>query len=115
MRNFILSFLYALIGIVKAFKEQRNVRIQLCCAIAAIAAGFYFNILIIEWIVIFVMIALVLALELINTAIENLVNLVTTERLPLAGKIKDIAAGAVLIAASVSIIVGFLIFAKYFS
>jgi diacylglycerol kinase (ATP) len=55
----------------------------------------------------------VLGLELMNTALENLVDLVTRERLPLAGKIKDIAAGAVFIASFMAAVVGVLIFRKY--
>src|SRR5688572_20429869 len=113
MKNFLSGFLYALNGIATAFKEQRNLRIHFICALAVIATGLYLKISTFEWIIVCIMITLVLSLEMVNTAIENLVNLVTLERKPLAGKIKDIAAGAVLIAAIAAIVVAFLIFAKY--
>ena len=112
MKKFLRAFIYASNGIIKAMGE-RNVRIQTGCAVAVIAAGFYFHITLSEWITLLIMISLVLSLELINTAIENLVDLVSPERKPLAGKIKDISAGAVLIAAVFSVIVGILIFARY--
>ena len=55
----------------------------------------------------------VIAMELINSSIEGLVNLVSPQHQPLAGKIKDIAAAAVLIAAITSVVIGFLVFHKY--
>lgn len=58
-------------------------------------------------------IGLVVGLEMINSAIEGLVDLVTRERLPLAGRIKDIAAGAVLFVAMISVVIGVIIFGKY--
>lgn len=112
MKKFFSSFGYALRGVGHAIR-QRNIRVQFVCALAVIAGGFYFDITLSEWLMAMVMIALVLSLEMINTAIENLVDLVTMERKPLAGKIKDIAAGAVLVASVVAVVVGILIFAKY--
>jgi diacylglycerol kinase len=79
-----------------------------------VACGLYFDIERWEWCIILLTIGVVLAFEMVNTSIENLVNLVTTEWLPLAGKIKDIAAGAVLLISSISVMVGILIFYKYF-
>lgn len=113
MKKFLSGFVHAFNGIRKAFQEQRNVKVQVCCGVAVIISGFYFHISMPEWIIVLVMNALVISLELVNTAIENLVDLITIERKPLAGKIKDIAAGAVLLSAFVSVIVGFLIFSKY--
>jgi diacylglycerol kinase len=78
-----------------------------------VGAGFYLSIQPIEWCIILMCISLVISLELINTAVENLVDLVTLERKPLAGKIKDIAAGAVLIASAISLIIGIIVFRKY--
>ena len=59
-------------------------------------------------------IALVMGLEMINSAIENLVDLVTRDYHPLAGKVKDIAAGAVLIAAVLAVVIGVIVFGRYF-
>ena len=58
-------------------------------------------------------IALVVGFEMVNSAIENLVDLVTLERKPLAGKIKDVAAGAVLFASVIALVVGVIVFRKY--
>src|ERR1044072_9003314 len=113
MIRFLKSVGYALKGIYAAIKEQRNLKIQLSIALAVVAAGIYFDISTTEWCIVLLTIALVVRLEMINSAIEDLVNLITQEHHPLAGKIKDIAAGAVLIAALLSTIIGILIFWKY--
>jgi diacylglycerol kinase len=113
IKKFIQSVGYALQGIRVAFIDQRNLKIQLSIALLAVGAGFYFRISGAEWCLILLSTGLVLGLELMNTALENLVDLVTRERLPLAGKIKDIAAGAVFIASFMAAVVGVLIFRKY--
>lgn len=113
MRRFFIGFAHAIRGIKVAVKEQLNLKVQLVITIIVTIAGFYFGITPLEWIVICLTIGLVIGLELINTAIENLVDLVTAERIPLAGKVKDMAAGAVLIAAVIAVIVGWLIFEPY--
>jgi diacylglycerol kinase len=114
MKEFIQSFLYALNGISASLKEQRNLKVQLVIALITIGAGFYFQVTTIEWCMVLLSIGLVVGLEMINSAIEDLVNLVTEEWRPLAGKIKDIAAGAVLVVSVIAAIVGLLIFWKYF-
>jgi diacylglycerol kinase len=113
MRDFLRSFIYALHGIWSGIADQRNLKFQLGVAVIVIGAGFYLSITSIEWCIILLCIALVIGLELVNTALENLVDLVTLERNPLAGKIKDIAAGAVLIVSVMSLIIGLIIFRKY--
>jgi diacylglycerol kinase len=113
MREFLKSFIYALHGIWLGLWDQRNLKFQCAVAIVVVGAGFYLSIQPIEWCIILMCISLVISLELINTAVENLVDLVTLERKPLAGKIKDIAAGAVLIASAISLIIGVIVFRKY--
>lgn len=113
MKNFIRSFYYALNGIKLSFLQQRNLKVQTLIATITIASGIYFNITVIEWCIVLLATGLVIGLEIINTAIENLVDLVTTEWKPLAGKIKDMAAGAVLTASIVSLVVGIIVFKKY--
>jgi diacylglycerol kinase len=112
MKTFIQSVRYALQGIAFAL-EGRNFRIQLFMAVAALAAGFYFSITRLEWCVVLICMILVLALEIINSSIEGLVDLVTRERNPLAGKVKDLAAGAVLVTACIAAVIGVLIFWPY--
>lgn len=113
MKQFFKSFIYALHGIGTAMRDQRNLKVQVIIALITIGAGFYFGITATEWCLILFAIALVIGLEIINSAIEGLVDLVTRERNPLAGKIKDMAAGAVLFASAIAVIIGLLIFRKY--
>lgn len=104
------SFRYAFCGIQEFAKSQHNAWIHLTIASLVIIAGFSFSLSTIEWAVITIVIALVLMAEAFNTAIETLVDFISPEYDKKAGKIKDIAAGAVLIAAIASAIVGFLVF-----
>jgi len=113
MKQFFTSFIYALNGIRASVGEQRNLKVQAIIALIALGAGFYFEITMTEWCLVLFAIALVMGLEIVNSAIESLVDLVTTEHKPLAGKVKDIAAGAVLFSAIIASIVGILIFGKY--
>jgi diacylglycerol kinase len=113
MKSFLKSFIYAIHGLWSAVDDQRNLKVQLAVAILVVGAGFYLSITSIEWCIILLCIAFVIGLELVNTALENLVDLVTLERKPLAGMIKDIAAGAVLFVSTLSLIIGILIFRKY--
>jgi len=113
MKSFFQSFGFAIKGILSALKTERNFKIQFATGLLVITAGLYYNITVSEWCVVLLTIALVLGLELMNSAMENMVNLVTKERNPLAGKIKDFAAGAVLIVSIISAVIGILIFWKY--
>lgn len=113
MIKFINSFSYAMNGIKASLHKQVNLKVQLASASLVLAVGFYFNITATEWCIILLVIALVLCLEMVNTAIESLVDLVTTEWKPLAGKVKDIAAGAVLVASFFSLFIGVIVFGKY--
>lgn len=113
MNRFIRGFGYAGKGIVFAFSEQLNPKIHALVAIIVIAAGFYFHITSLEWLAIVIAIGLMMTSELINTALEYVVDLVSPEHKPLAGKIKDIAAAAVLMAAITAAVVGVVVFGKY--
>lgn len=111
--GFLKSFAFAANGVKLAFR-QRNFRIQAGCAFVAVAAGSFFGITSAEWLAVILLIALVLSLEIVNTALESVVDLVTGEWKPLAGKIKDLGAGAVLVASLFAAVGGVLIFFKYF-
>ena len=115
MKKFFRSFTYAANGIRASFADQLNLKVHFMVALLVIAGGFYFGISGNDWCIIVLSIALVIALEMMNSAVESLVDLVTTERKPLAGKVKDIAAGAVLFASVMSVIIGAIIFSKYIS
>lgn len=104
------SFRYAFKGIADLFRHTPNARIHLFVTICVIIAGFFFHITHIEWCILILCIALVLAAEAANTAIEYLTDLVSPDHHPLAGKTKDVAAAAVLLAAIGAAIVGLIIF-----
>lgn len=106
----IRSFANAFRGIWLLIKSERNFQIHCLALIAVISAGFYFEISPLEWLSVLGISALVLTLEAINTSIEKLCDEVTKERKESIRTIKDIAAGAVLIAAIISMVIAFLIF-----
>jgi len=104
------SFLYAFKGLKDLFKNQPNARIHAAAAVLVVLAGFYFHISRTEWIAVTLCIVMVLGLEAMNTALENLTDLVSPGFHPLAGKAKDVAAAAVLLAAMGTVIVALIIF-----
>ena len=104
------SFGYAFEGIFNCIRNERNMKIHIAVAALVVIAGWILGLSITEWCICLGLFGLVMALELVNTAVEAVVDLVTTERHPLAKTAKDTAAGAVLIAAIMAAIVGLLIF-----
>lgn len=103
-------FIYAFKGILTAFRTQLNFRIHSLAVLLVIIAGFLFKLNPVEWALILLAAGLVPALELVNTAIESLVDFISPDYNEKAGRIKDIAAGAVLIAAIVSVFIGLILF-----
>jgi len=108
------SFKYAFEGIISTIKEERNMFIHFLISIIVVIAGFYVRLSLNEWLICLLLFALVFSLELINTAIENTVDLVTTKKNKKAKIAKDAAAGAVLIAAIFASIIGIIIFLPKF-
>jgi len=104
------SFRYAFAGIASLVRSQANAKIHLAATALVIVAGFYFKISLNEWCIVTLTIAAVLAAEAFNTALEHLTDLASPDFHPLAGKAKDVAAGAVLFIAIGAAVVGFLIF-----
>ena len=108
------SFGYAWKGIQSCVGKEQNLSFHLIAAMAVIIAGIVLGITRTEWIMVVMCIGTVIAAELFNTDIEKLVDLVSPERHPVAGRVKDIAAGAVLICAVAAAIIGLIIFIPYF-
>jgi len=106
----IKSFKYAFEGIFTLLKSEHNAWIHLVATILVVSAGFIFEINRFEWMIIVACIASVFALEAINTAIEKLADVVQPEKDDRIKRVKDLAAGAVLIAAIASVFVACLIF-----
>ena len=108
--RFIESFGYAASGIVHAFREGRNFKVQLGFALAAIVLGAVLGIDAVEWAVVFVCIGVVLGGECMNTAIEAIVDLASPDYNELAKHAKDCAAGCVLACSVASVAVAAVIF-----
>jgi len=104
------SFGYAFQGIWACIRKERNIKIHLGMMTLVIIAGAILRISITEWCICMVLFALVISLEIVNTAIEACVDLVSEERRPLAKLAKDAAAGAVLVSAIFAAIIGLIIF-----
>ncbi|XRG76878.1 diacylglycerol kinase family protein [Rossellomorea sp. GAMAL-10_SWC] len=109
------SFGFAFSGIFKVIKDERNIKIHLFAALISIGLAFYLHISRIDWLILLLIITIVISLELVNSSIEAVVDLASPNKHPLAKKAKDVAAGAVLVAAIVSIIIGALLFFPYFT
>ncbi|TRZ75927.1 MAG: diacylglycerol kinase family protein [Bacteroidetes bacterium] len=107
------SFRFAFTGILLAIRTQHNFRIHLTAFALVIASGFIFGISAAEWCIILLASALVLSLEIINTAMEFLVDLLSPEYHEKAGFVKDLSAAAVLISSAIALVCGLIIFAKY--
>lgn len=110
MHRFLKSFHYAITGVLHGFRFERNLQFHQLAAIVVCIAGAVTGLSTFEWIVILLLIGGMMALELINTAIERTVDLVTKDIHPLAKQAKDVAAGAVLLFAITSAIIGLIIF-----
>ncbi len=108
------SFKYAFQGIRLCLFNEHNAWIHCSLASLVIIAGSFFPLTSIEWCILILCIGIVIAAEITNTAIEYIVNFISPELHPIAGKIKDLAAGAVLVTAITSAIVGLIIFGPHF-
>lgn len=104
------SFKFAFEGVVTAYKTEQNLRIHTVVAVLVIISGFFFQISNLEWFICLILIGLVLMAEFFNTALENIVDMITTEINPYAKKAKDMASSGVLAMAIISTVVGMIIF-----
>lgn len=110
MKKFFKSVTFAAEGVKQFFSGERNEKIQIVMGIAAITLGFTVSLSSFQWLLVLFCIGLVISLEMINSAIERYCDLVTTDFHPGIKIIKDVAAGAVLVASIMSLIIGLIIF-----
>lgn len=111
IRNRIYSFRCAFRGIGLLFRETPNALIQLGAAIAALMMGLFFHISKVEWLILVLLIGLVVSLEAINSALENLSDYASKKEIhPTIKKVKDLSAAAVLVMAIAALVVGAAIF-----
>lgn len=97
---------HAVRGVVRAFRTQRNVRIEAGAAVAVVALTLWLGAALVP---ILLCCALVICCEIVNTATEEIVDLLSPAVQPAAGACKDLAAGAVLVAAGTSVLVGLIV------
>ena len=106
------SFGFAIQGFLTALRTERNIRVMLGGAVFAVVMGIVLRIDLLSWAIVLVCCGMVVAGELMNTAIETIVDLVSPEFHPLAGRAKDIAAAAVWMLSIASALVGLVVFAN---
>jgi diacylglycerol kinase len=109
MNKFIHSFAVAISGIGFALRTQSHMRFHAFAGLIACLLGLIVSLEPLEWAIILLAIAVVISAEMINTAVEQAVNLASPDIHPIAKVAKDVAAGAVLVAAAISAIIGLLI------
>lgn len=109
-KKLINSFKYAIEGIISSFRTEQNMKIHVFIMIVVIISGIILKLSALEWIILTIVIALVISAELFNTTIETVVDMITKEKNEKAKLAKDVAAGAVLVLAIGSVVVGLIIF-----
>ena len=114
IRSRIKSFSHAIAGIRQFVWQEHNARIHLVATVAVIIVAWYLRVTRTEAAILAVVTGLVWVAEILNTCVEKLANLITRERHPEIKIIKDLAAGAVLVAAAIAVITGLLIFIPKF-
>jgi diacylglycerol kinase len=114
MNTFLRSLKYAIAGITQLLKTEQNFKLLILIEVFVVFIGFVLGITETEWLIILTLSALVISLEAMNSALEKLCDLYSKEENSQIKVIKDIAAGAVLISAIFALIIGVIIFTKYF-
>lgn len=108
--SFWKSFFFALQGFRVALQTERNIKVMMGIGVCAVIAGFILKLDLVSWAIIAACCGLVISAELFNTAIETIVDLVSPEFHPLAGRAKDVSAAAVYVLALTAAIVGMLVY-----
>ncbi|HGA1368380.1 TPA: diacylglycerol kinase family protein [Streptococcus suis] len=110
-RELIASLEFAVTGLFTAFKEERNMKKHLASAVLVMLAGLIFQVSVTEWLFLLLSISLVIAFEIVNSAIENVVDLASDYHFSMLAKnAKDMAAGAVLFVSGFALLTGLIIF-----
>ncbi|MFA4833264.1 MAG: diacylglycerol kinase family protein [Patescibacteria group bacterium] len=108
------SFTYAFRGLFKTLREEQNLQIQSVAGLVVIIFGWYFKIENWEWLILIFVIGLVILMELINSAVERITDVLKPRLDNYVKEIKDIMAAAVMLASAIAVIVGLIIFLPYF-
>jgi len=114
VKRLLKSFTYAFRGLFKTLREEQNLQIQSIAGLVVIILGWYFRIEVEEWLILILVIGLVILMEIINSAIERITDVLKPRLDSYVKEIKDIMAAAVMLASVIAIIVGLIIFLPYF-
>ena len=109
-QNFFVSLRNAASGVVYALASERNMKIHLVATLLVIAAGLFFGLNRVEWSFIILTVSAVWATEILNSSLEELVDLISPQYDIRAGRVKNLSAGAVLVAVLGSVFIGIMIF-----
>ncbi len=107
------SFKYAFRGLFKTFHEEQNLKIQSLVGLIIILLGLYFKISRLEWIILILVIGLVILMEIVNSSVERITDVLKPRINGYVKEIKDIMAAAVMLASIIAIIIGIIIFAPH--
>lgn len=110
MMNRMRSFAYAFSGLRILLKEEHNARIHLVIALCVVIASIVFDLSTYEWIAVIFSIGFVFALEIINSAIENIADFISPDRHEMIKKVKDLSAAGVLVGAITALTIGLIVF-----
>lgn len=113
-KRLLKSFKYAGKGLIKTFKEEQNLRMQSIIGLVAVLLGWYFGIKRLEWAMLLFVISLVLLMEIGNSAVERIADVLKPRLNSYVKEIKDITAAAVMLASLTAFIIGLIIFWPYF-
>jgi undecaprenol kinase len=108
--KFFKSFQYAFTGIYEAFKSEKNIKFHCLATLCVLVLGFVISLSLMQWCIIILTIGIVISIEMLNTSLEKLCDLVCKEHNEFIKKIKDISAGSVLVVSIAAFIIGVLIF-----
>jgi len=113
IKRLLKSFKYSLKGLVKVFGEEQNFRIHTLAMVLVLVLAWYLKVTITEFIILILLIGLVLILEIVNSIVERLLDLIKPRIHNYVEDIKDMAAAIVFIGAVISVIIGLVIFLPY--
>ena len=113
-KRFLASIKYSLEGLIYAYRYEQSLWIHGIFTIFAVSLGIIFNIKLSEWAIVFIALGIILGMELINTAIEAVVDLVTLEIHPLAKIAKDCGSAASFIMSLVALVICLFVYGPYF-
>lgn len=114
IKRLLKSFIYAFRGLRKVFKEEQNLRVQSIFAFFVICLGFYFHVSSTEWCFLILSIGLVILMEILNSAVERITDVLKPRLNTYVKEIKDIMAAAVLLSSFLSVFIGLIVFWHYF-